>query len=726
MKKTRCDYTSEDRLIAWRLGKPSGLLLSLAVAATAQTTQAQDAGVDAGPPPGPTPVPYFTHETSRAFPSSPGCVYPTTTTLPDGGVQTGIDATNAGCWTNQLVIADIDRDEDMDIVFANGGGYYVWGVPGDSTVYKNDGYGGFYDVTKTVFNNAQNRLRQVAVGDVNGDGLPDIYQPGGFGQDLDKFWIQHEDRTFTDEASLRLPGVMKSNAASVHFGDLDNDGDLDIAVNDWGETASCSRASSTCPNPKSPTSGTAGLASPTNVWIYENDGEGYFSLLPKAVVPAPLPTTTALAGGTTQWLRAPIDMDIQDVDNDFDLDLLIKARNGQSRIFFNDGTARFSDGTAGHPKSNGPYTYTTEVCDFDQDGDLDLFLDNAGARPAGVTRGNFTQLLVNDGNGTFVDESRARIFGEPERADDNQCKCADIDGDGKYDLLVSSLQTAGEKVFLNDGSGLYNYVFGAIPNPVELEGDDDGSLAIDVADLNGDGLLDVVTGQGEVRNPGIPYQDRVYFGSDNSKPDVTEPRFRAIEPVVPVPGEDTVIRFAVEDRVTSETGDHVRKVALMYAVGDAEPEELPAVFVGGDLFRAVIPAQEDGTLLKVTLYAEDWSNNIAENTFDLEVGDVPTEPDAGVESDAGTPTMDGGVPSGDGDAPAGDGDAPSGDGDAPAPMGDGDAPAGDGDARDGDDKSSDGCNVGGGKKSNGLGEMLLAGLMALGVRTRRRRKGAIA
>src|SRR5215216_7345624 len=82
-------------------------------------------------------------------------------------------SSKAGCYTSWLTITDLDSDGDMDVVFANGGGYYksdfYYNVNTNpnppssdepSTVYLNDGLGNFTDVTGPVFGGATSRLRQ--------------------------------------------------------------------------------------------------------------------------------------------------------------------------------------------------------------------------------------------------------------------------------------------------------------------------------------------------------------------------------------------------------------------------------------------------------------------------------------------------------------------------------------------------------------------------------------
>jgi hypothetical protein len=48
-------------------------------------------------------------------------------------------------------LADIDRDGDVDILFANGGDYDTAGKPVTSRVFMNNGAGKFQDATQRVF-----------------------------------------------------------------------------------------------------------------------------------------------------------------------------------------------------------------------------------------------------------------------------------------------------------------------------------------------------------------------------------------------------------------------------------------------------------------------------------------------------------------------------------------------------------------------------------------------
>jgi hypothetical protein len=580
-----------------------------------------------------TADPFFTDVTEFSLPSPQPCADPLT-------------GEGEGCYTNWLALSDLDGDGDLDIVLANGGGYYELGNAEASVVYFNDGTGAFRDVTASSFAGASSRLRQVSIGDIDGDGDLDLYQPGGYGVDLDKVWIQTSPGQFADQALMRLPPETFSRAGSSHLADLDGDGDLDLVTGDWGDAS------------------TTGLS---RLVLFLNDGSGVFSRVAAQAEPMfstpsdRLPPALPVDGTSgVYWGRRPIDLDAADIDGDFDLDILVNHRDGLSRILLNDGHANFSDGNAftavanldmtttvesNYPEKRGPYSYNQELCDIDEDGDLDLLIDNAGAPPDADAMGNFTQILINDGTGRFTDESRARIFGEPG-SDDNAVKCVDVDNDGHYDLLVASLQNTREKLLLNSGTGIFNYVADAFPEGV------DPTLGIDVGDLDSDGIFDVVTGQGEAD----PKLNRIFKGMGAALADSRAPIFRAVQTPRAVPNEPIVFHVAIRDSVTSETGEQVKDVTVGFEAAGSS-DSVKARFIGGDLYRVVIPAQPSGTTLTLTPSAADRRGNVGSAApISLLVGtpidagpsgsEVP--PDMETASDAGglSGSADAGVPGG--------------------------------------------------------------------------------
>jgi hypothetical protein len=471
-----------------------------------------------------------------------------------------------GCYTNYAITADLDGDGNLDLVMANGGGHFVPSTPEPQAVYFGDGRGGFS--LASLPGAADSLVRQVAVADFDGDGRLDIYFPGGYGTNADQLWFQRAPRVFENDPR-KLAGGLKSSAGGVHAGDFDGDGDIDLALADWGAH----------PNPDGSTP-----ASAVTLRLYVNDGQGNFA-----------------AGAT---LAAPegssaTDVDFADVDGDFDLDIVLTNRNGQSRLFANDGKGNFTDVThlLAFPKKRGPFSFNAELCDLDHDGDLDILYDSAAS---GLT-GHTSQVLINDGTGHFVDDTQARVTGEA-RTDDNQLKCADIDNDGDYDLVVASLSNPTEKLLRNDGTGHFTNVNGIFPRA------SDPTLAIDLGDFNGDGRLDLFTANGEV--PHQSWLERIYLNASTSAVDASPPTFRAVEHPSAVPGHATVVRIAVLDGNTSETGQHVKSVAVDVTV-DGETKTVPAAFVGGDLFRAAIPPVHAGATMTIVPRAKDRAGNEA-------------------------------------------------------------------------------------------------------------------
>ncbi len=267
-------------------------------------------------------------------------------------------------------------------------------------------------------------------------------------------------------------------------------------------------------------------------------------------------------------------------------------------IFVNDGKAKFSDGTEdNYPPKVGAYTYNVEACDFDE--------DERPRSPARQRRrlrrvrvrhrrgGHHLpplqgQVLVNDGSGHFTDETEETISGEPA-ADDNAVKCADVTGDGHYDLIVASLTNIGEKLLINDGNAKFSHVEGGFPElrpPRKAATPSrDPTLGIDVADVDGDGVLDVITGQGE----GAPARRSHLQGQRRSGADVTEPSFRAFE--TPVARRGARRRALRRHRRVHQRDRAARegRVLDLQSRQRRRRDRGDTRFVGGDLFRAVIP-----------------------------------------------------------------------------------------------------------------------------------------
>ncbi len=532
-----------------------------------------------------------------------------------------------GCWTNHLRVDDLDGDGDLDVIFTNYEGFFQRGSPQPLAVYTNDGTGTFTDVSALAVGGHIGRIRQVALGDIDADGDLDLYAPDGAG-DPGALFVNDGTGVFTDEALTRLP-PLSANVGAVRFGDVDGDGDLDLVVGDGYAQ---------------------GNGAQQHAHLLLNDGAGTFT-----DASAQLPTSTRGVD--------PDDIDLLDVDRDFDLDILINPHSGDNSLWVNDGTGTFTDATAGLASQPGGFHYNPSACDVDGDGDLDLWIDNMGP-------GYAEQLLINDGTGVFTDETSARVSGNTGD-DDNGVACIDVDQDGDFDAVIWSLGSK-ERILMNDGTGTFSFTNGAI------EAVRDPSLWGSGGDLDADGVLDLVTGQGE----GSPERNLVYRGTAYAPVDTLPPMIthqQAPGELVPV-GTEVTVRFAVRDAVVHDGGPRLDRA---FARGDfgAGVVELDGHFIGGDLFTVTLPGLGDGFATDVSLCAIDRAGNegcgdpqpyTAEGTPNTTPSGTTTTPPGTTTTPPGTtdpgtnPTGD----SGDGGAATVDGTGGCGcDATSPAPVG---------------------------------------------------------
>ena len=376
-------------------------------------------------------------------------------------------------WSNKVEVADIDGDGLLDILIANGGNYATAGTPEPVRVWKN--LGG-WDTTGSHCTeiSAQAVLgftglsRVVKAVDVDGDGDLDILT-GGAHQTQLRLYLR--GATGWTDGSAQLP-QQATSAGDLEAGDVDGDGDLDLLIADWGAG-----------NPQTSQGGRTKL--------YLNDGHGTFTDATADHMPA-------------QLVKWSWEVELVDVDNDWDLDALISCKLcTTSYLFRNDGTGHFTDDPTALPHFTNNYDF--EAMDIDGDGDLDLATINDGAQVR-------EHIFVNDGHGVFTDESPARLTGtaNPANADDNAAVWLDADADGDADLLIGSL--GAERLCLNDGHGVFTLSPDATPN------DTSSTLGIAAADLSGDGRLDLVNVQGEAAFP-----DKVQLGSSMVGVDTVAP-----------------------------------------------------------------------------------------------------------------------------------------------------------------------------------------------------------
>ena len=464
-----------------------------------------------------------------------------------------VDATAAAIgetadYTNMVELADLNADGSVDLLFANGGNYDQAGEPVLSTAWLNDGGGTFTNATADVLSETPRLTRSIKVGDLNADGLPDILI-GTTYNTQSQLRLGTAIGAWTD-ATANLPAAELS-VGDLELGDVDADGDLDVVLADWGDD------------------GPLGAGGVVQLWL--NDGAATFADATAEAMP------DTLVGFS--W-----DLELVDVDNDWDLDIATSCKLcSSSLLYVNDGGGNFTDvSEAQMPPFENNYEFAP--IDLDGDGFLDLLTINDGSpSPNGLREHAFR----NDGSGTFVD---ATDDWWPDTSntgwDDNSVIGLDVESDGDADFLVSSLD-GPDRLLVNDGSGLLSLAadaFDADPSR--------GTLGMALADLNGDGLIDVVESQGEV--PGA-LEERVYLGTVVLEPDTAPPIVRA-ESL----GDSVVAR--VHDNRTPNQPHQWQSIVARVDGGD-----VPMTWYGENLFRARLP---DGSS-SVEVCATDAAGNEA-------------------------------------------------------------------------------------------------------------------
>jgi len=205
------------------------------------------------------------------------------------------------------------------------------------------------------------------------------------------------------------------------------------------------------------------------------------------------------------------DGEFADIDGDGDLDIMLGIEGGHA-LWINDGHGRFSDETKARlPPAGFVEARKVAPVDIDGDGDLDLYFSHVSWQG----KQGQDQLFINDGQGRFADETSGRIPADNGVTVD--ARFADLDGDGDLDVVRADRPAI--TIWMNDGSGRFSDA------TVPVIGPDVGQhvLAIELADFDGDGVIDLYLGQLRTSQGAATIRDRLYLGRRGDSGGVTEP-----------------------------------------------------------------------------------------------------------------------------------------------------------------------------------------------------------
>lgn len=463
-------------------------------------------------------------------------------------------------WTNRVEVADINNDGLLDIIFANGGNYSEPGELESSRIFINKGPNTrFEEITEKIFADNKYISRVIKVRDLNTDGFPDI-MVGTTYQTQSQLYLGSGNGQFKNVTQTQLPSI-KASIGDIEFGDVDDDGDLDMVLADWGAGSNMNNNGGR-----------------TMLWI--NDGKGYFTDATNTQMPELL-------------IQFSWDLEFFDFDNDFDLDMAISCKRcATSRIFVNDGQGFFEDKRILPAYTNN---YEFEPMDVDGDGFLDLVTVNDGAIVKSKSYSRREHIFINKNGKRFIDSTavlwpNSQNIGE----DDNNIVFLDYDSDGDPDFLLSSL-TGEDRLLENNGSGKFTLIQPVLKgSPTPL------TLSMVLGDINNDKKMDIIMGQGEGVS-GI--EERVFMGN-NILEDTAAPVISSYQVYENRKDDTLIIKARIHDNKSPNMPQDWSAVSVYY---DEKADPIPMIWYGENLWVAEVPKTISTNLF--TLCATDYSGN---------------------------------------------------------------------------------------------------------------------
>ncbi len=299
-----------------------------------------------------------------------------------------------------------------------------------SYFYINNQDGTFSKIPNSAYFYAQGRL--IAWGDYNNDGWLDAFSPGG-SLSTDSVNSAYVFKNNGNETFTQI--VLGAKSTVGVWSDTDNDGDLDLIVNDVGQ----------------------------HIILYRNDGDDVF-------------TPLSGFGGVSPilWYLLAIDL-----NNDGRQDVL--GSNDQVRqLHISLGGNQFElDNSQPFITNDLQFSRGASFADVDNDGDYDAFFSSISEYV----------FYINDGSGHFTRKSSAEVCGVSLRGSGRGSAFFDFDNDGYIDLLTYGrtplVFTPRWLLFKNNGDGTFSQALG---QNFRAEHAFSGAS---VADYNNDGFLDI-------------------------------------------------------------------------------------------------------------------------------------------------------------------------------------------------------------------------------------------
>jgi hypothetical protein len=312
--------------------------------------------------------------------------------------------------------------------------------------YENLGESNFKYISNTPPASNQSYLSGVSWGDYNNDGLNDLFicKMGGI-----NLLMKNKGNGAFENISNNQSVKDNDTYLQSSFVDYDNDGWLDIFA------------------PTVTSLNFVKSAGKINM-LYRNDGSGNFT---KA-------TASGLMNDNTNTTCASF----SDYDNDGDQDVFLTEFFRDNWFYENNGNGTFIKNTTSPIIKNSEMSLSCSWADYDNDGNMDLFVCNGGVSAVKVSN----YLFHNNGDRTFSKVTTGPL------AEYKGCSWSsawgDLDNDGDLDLYLGTIYE-DDIIFLNNGDGTFESYTNFERNVY--------STGVAMGDYDNDGFLDVMIAQAD-------------------------------------------------------------------------------------------------------------------------------------------------------------------------------------------------------------------------------------